>query len=240
VPSGVSAQYLWAFGDDIVLTASQIQGLHGRWQAVPDASAAGGTAIENADRAEAKVATALTSPANYIEATFHAAAGVPYRLWIRMRAAGDSYTNDSIYVQFSGSVSQAGSPVTRIGSSDALGVILEDGTAAGVQGWGWADAAYGTLAPPIYFNQDGLQTIRIQQREDGARIDQVVISANAFFDSAPGAGKADTTLVPRFPAAARGTAVGHMYRARGTYPVTLTIDAGSAGAATDSTESAIQ
>ncbi len=149
-----------------------------RWQKVADGSAAGGTAVENPDRGQAKITQALASPSSYVEAPFHAAAGVPYRLWIRMRAAGDSYTNDSIFVQFSGSLTSSGSAATRIGSTSALGVVLEDGSAAGEHGWGWADAGYGTLAAPIYFNQDGEQTIRIQQREDGVRIDQIVISAD--------------------------------------------------------------
>src|SRR5439155_13014122 len=106
-----------------------------RWASVADSTASTGKAIDNPDLGQAKVATAKASPSDYVEATFQAAAGVPYRVWIRMRADADSYSNDSIYVQFSGSVSSSGAAMTRIGSTSALAVVLEDGTGAGVQGW---------------------------------------------------------------------------------------------------------
>ena len=239
IPSGVAGQFGWTFGDDVVIHAPDIQ-VHGtRWKAVSDSSAAVSTAVENADKGEAKIAVAVPNPASYIEASFSAAAGVPYRLWIRMRAIGDSWSNDSIHVQFSGSVSATGAAVTRIGSQDSLGVFLEEGNGAGVQGWGWGDSSYGGLGAPIYFNQDGVQKIRIQQREDGVRIDQIVISANAHFDGAPGASKADATIVPVTSAGATGPVVGHVYRRPGTYPVTLTVAAGQA-LSTDATVAVIR
>jgi hypothetical protein len=241
VPQGAASQFRWTFGDDVVLHSAATVLVHGgRWKVVSDPTAAGGSAIENADNGEPKITTALANPASYVELTFRAAAGVPYRLWMRMRADRDSYSNDSVHVQFSGSVSATGAAVTRIGSQNSLGVFLEEGGGAGVQGWGWGDSAYGGLGAPIYFNQDGIQKIRIQQREDGIRIDQIVISANAHFDGAPGAAKADTTIVPVSGPGATGSVVGHVYRTAGTYPVTVTVAAGSAGTATDSTVAAIR
>jgi hypothetical protein len=157
-----------------------------------------------------------------------------------MRAELDSYTNDSVHVQFSGSVTAAGAATTRIGSSDSLGVVLEEGSGAGVQGWGWGDAVFGGIAAPIFFNQDGSQTIRIQQREDGIRIDQIVISADRYINAAPGASKADTTIVPVTVPGATGPVVDHVYRGPGTYPVTVTVTAGAAGAATDGTVAVIR
>jgi len=41
-------------------------------------------------------------------------------LWLRGRAQADSYNNDSVYVQFSGSVTAAGAPANRIGSTQAV------------------------------------------------------------------------------------------------------------------------
>jgi hypothetical protein len=240
IPPGVAPQFLWAFGDDVVLHAPAVQIQGGRWKAVADPTAATGTAIENADAAEPKIATALSNPASYIEAAFRAAPGVPYRLWIRMRADRDSYSNDSVHVQFSGSVNSAGAPSTRIGSADAFGVVLEEGSGAGVQGWGWGDASYGGMAAPIFFNQDGLQRIRIQQREDGIRIDQIVISADRYFDAAPGSSKADATIVPVSGPGATGPVVEHVYRGPGSYPVTLTVVAGPAGTAVDGTVAVIR
>ena len=52
---------------------------------------------------------------------------------------------------------------------------------------------------PIYFATSGTQTIRIQQREDGTIIDQIVLSPDTFFTTAPGARKGDTTILPRNP-----------------------------------------
>jgi len=161
-------------------------------------------------------------------------------LWIRMRADADLYTNDSIYVQFSGSVSSGGAALTRIGSTSALAVVLEDGTGAGVQGWGWADSGFGTLGQPVYFNQDGTQTLRIQQREDGARIDQIVISANTYADRSPGVVRNDKTFVPVFATGSTGAIVGHVYPVAGSFPARLTLDAGAAGKSIDTTTAVIK
>jgi hypothetical protein len=83
-----------------------------------------------------------------------------------------------------------------------------------------------------------VQTIRIQQREDGVRIDQVVISADRYAASAPGTAKQDATIVPS--AGATGSKPSHAYGSLGTYPVRLTIDAGTAGTSTDATTAVIK
>ena len=229
--ASTSAHYFWRFGDEIVLDASTFAITGSRWQRVSDSSASSGSALANPDWGQPKTTTAAASPMSYVEATFKAAAGVPYRFWIRMRAENDAWTNDSIFVQFSGAVSSSGAAVDRIGTTGAMGVVLEEGHGAGVQGWGWADGGYGIVDGPIYFNTDGEQRIRIQQREDGVRIDQVVISAGAFATSAPGATKGDTTLVPVFATDARGSVPQHVYRAPGLFPVELIVVDGSAQAA---------
>jgi hypothetical protein len=233
------SDYRWTFGDEVVLHASAMQVQGTAWKAVADPTAASGMAVDNADAAQPKMTTALSNPASYVEASFHVAAGVPYRLWVRMRAAGDTYTNDSVFVQFSGSVTATGAVATRIGSAEGLRVSLEEGTGAGVQGWGWGDEAYGSLAAPIYFNQDGVQRIRIQQREDGIRIDQVVISARTHFNASPGATKVDATIVPVFGPDTLGWVVGHTYRVPGSYPVSMTVTSG-AGSAVDRTVAIIK
>lgn len=235
VPSGVSAQYRWTFGEEIVLQAPMFTTVGSRWRKIADATAAAGTALENPLANSAKISTALANPSSYVETTFRAAAGVPYRLWLRIRADGDAWANDSVFVQFSGTVNVSGAAVTRIGTTGAQSVILEEGNGAGVAGWGWADADYGGLAAPIYFNQDGVQTIRIQQREDGLRIDQVVISAVTHFNGRPGSLKHDNTVVAVFGPGSTGATVQPVYRSPGTYPVVLTLDGGSAGVATDMT-----
>jgi hypothetical protein len=136
-------------------------------------------------------------------------------------------------------VTAGGSAVHRIGTTNAMGVVLEEGSGAGVSGWGWADGGYGTIDGPVYFNADGQQRIRIQQREDGVRIDQIVISAGRFTSSAPGALKQDGTIVPTFGADARGAVTQHTYRVPGLFPVQLIVVDGS-GSATASTTATIR
>jgi hypothetical protein len=53
------------------------------------------------------------------------------------------------------------------------------------------------LGPVIYFAATGTQTIRIQNREDGLSIDQIVLSSSRYLTASPGGTKNDTTIVPR-------------------------------------------
>lgn len=182
---------------EVVLYAARASTVAGAWRIEPDASAAGGSRVRLPDLGAAKLPAALAAPAHYIELTFDAEAGRAYRLWIRGRADGDLWTNDSAFVQFSGSVTQAGAPVYRIGTTSATVVSTEEAPNAGLAGWGWQDNGYGVgvLGPAIYFAATGPQTIRIQQREDGLAIDQVVLSSSSFLTIAPGAPRNDTTIL---------------------------------------------
>jgi hypothetical protein len=121
----------------------------------------------------AKIATALAVPSSYIELTFEAEANTPYRLWLRMRALNDSYSNDSVHVQFSDSLNPSAASAWRIGTTDSVHVNLEDCSGCGLSGWGWQDDGYGTgvMGPLISFGTSGTHTLRIQARDDGAGID---------------------------------------------------------------------
>ena len=186
--------------DPVVLYAATAPTPHGKWHLVDDLSAAGGKRIELPDAGAPKVPVALADPADYFELTFSAKAGTPYRLWLRGRAQADSYNNDSVYVQFSGSVTDTGAPINRIGSTQATVVVLEDCGGCGVHGWGWQDNGYGAgvLGAPLYFTE-GQQTIRIQNREDGMSIDQIVLSSNMYLTTSPGLTKDDKTLLLSTP-----------------------------------------
>ncbi|HWP42257.1 MAG TPA: endonuclease/exonuclease/phosphatase family protein, partial [Blastocatellia bacterium] len=50
--------------------------------------------------------------------------------------------------------------------------------------------------PLIYFQTTGTQTIRIQTREDGLSIDQIVLSPQSYLNSSPGSLKNDTRILP--------------------------------------------
>jgi glucose/arabinose dehydrogenase len=184
--------------DEIVLHAASGAPARGNWNVTTDASAASGGRMENPNGSLPKLTSALAAPADYFERTFYAQAGRPYRLWLRARAQNDSYNNDSVFVQFSGTVDQAGAPAFRIGTTAATGVVLEDCGGCGVSGWGWQDNGYGTgvLGPTLTFASTGVQTIRIQRREDGISIDQIVLSAVTYLKTSPGTTKNDSRILP--------------------------------------------
>ena len=183
---------------DALLYAAEAPLKAGAWRVTPDVTAAGGARIEHPDAGAPKLAAALANPANYFELTFQAEAGRAYHLWVRGRAAGDSWANDSVFVQFDGSIDASGAAVNRIGTTNAAIVTLEDCVSCGVSGWGWQDTGFGAgvMGPDIYFANSGVQRIRVQTREDGFSIDQILLSPSTPV-TPPGALKNDTTMLPR-------------------------------------------
>jgi Putative Ig domain len=183
--------------NEAVLYASDAAVVSGTWTFVADATAAAGVRLWNPDRGAAKVSAPLAAPVNYFEITFNAQAGLPYHLWMRGKADKNNWANDSVYVQFSGAVDSRGVALYRIGTTAGTSVSIEEGTNAGLSGWGWNDNSYGGLASPLYFATSGPQTLRVQVREDGLSLDQIVLSSSVYLTTAPGALKNDTTIVPR-------------------------------------------
>lgn len=183
---------------EIVLYASEAVKV-GSYFVVSDGAAAGGARLWNPDAGAAKLANALANPPSYFEMSFNAQAGVPYRLWVRSKADNNSPFNDSYFVQFSGSVTSGGALVYRMGTTDATTINLEDCSGCGLSGWGWQDNGWGVgvMGPLIYFQSTGTQTLRIQPREDGFSIDQIVLSPQTYLNSSPGTLKNDTTIMPK-------------------------------------------
>ena len=178
---------------DIVLYAADATVVAGNWIAQNDATAAGGRLMRNPNAGAAKRTTALAAPADYFELTFTARENVPYRLWMRGKADGDVYYNDSAFIQFSGATNYA------IGTTSAAEFNLEDCSGCRISGWGWQDNGWGVgvLGPTITFTSPGPHTIRVQPREDGLSIDQIMLSPSAFLETPPGALKNDSTIYPR-------------------------------------------
>ena len=218
-------RYDWHFGEDIVLRAADVPAANfrgTRFRRVSVSGAAGGIAIENANIGEAKRATAYSNPNSYVELTFDAGSGVPYSIWVRMKASGNASSNDSLHLQFDRSVNASGAAIHRIGTPNSMSVILESCSGAGVNGWGWSDGGgWCAVGAPVYFQTAGRQRLRIQQREDGVMFDQIVISSNAHSSSRPGLLKVDTTIVPTTLGADTGITAAHAWRLRGTYPLRL-------------------
>ena len=124
---------------EIVLYASQAPVKVGNWSSVADSTAAGGARLANPDAGAGKIVTPAANPSSYAELTFSAMAGIPYRIWVRGKAQNDSPYNDSIYVQFSGSLNITGTAEYRIGTTSAAEINLEECMSGGIQGWGWQD-----------------------------------------------------------------------------------------------------
>jgi hypothetical protein len=184
---------------EVVLYASDANTIAGTWSLVPDVTAAGGFRVWNPNKSAGKIGGALANPANYFEIPFQAEAGVAYHLWVRGKADKDKRKNDSVIVQFSRSVDAAAAPTYRIGTTSGTEVNLADCRRCHLSGWGWQDNGFGVnvMGPDIYFEQSGAQTIRVQVKQDGFSIDQIVLSAERFLTVAPGALKNDATIVPR-------------------------------------------
>lgn len=198
-PTPTSAPVVSDSANEVVIYAADVRAVdvHGRWQLIPMTDAAAGAALHNSNLGETKLSAALDSPANYVEFTFTAAAGVPYHLWMRMSAENNHYSNDSVFVQFTNSLDGNNQSKYRIGTTNGAAVVLEDHSGAGVSNWGWNDDMWAGTAEPIYFATDGPQVIRIQQREDGVLFDQIVLSAGQFLTQSPGALKNDAVIVPK-------------------------------------------
>jgi len=187
-PPGATTQVIWAA--DVPAT-----GVVGLWSFLDDPTAAGGKALWNPDKGKSKISPPLAAPLNYFEATFTAMAGVPYHLWIRMRAQSNSLSNDSVSVQFGDAVDAFGSPHYRIGEASGAEIVQQDGASGSISGWGWADNGFGNFGPDIYFQTTGTHTIRVQQRTDGAIVDQIVLSPDLYTRTPPGALTNDATVL---------------------------------------------
>lgn len=187
LPGGAKTRVLWA-------ARAAATDRHGDWVPTTDAATASGQALLNANQNRAKVAPASASPANYFEMKFDAVSGAPYHVWIRMRAADDATSNDSVHLQFSDAVDAASAPLARIGSSGSAEFVLQAGpSGAAPHGYGWADNGWGSPGAPIYFAASGTHTLRVQQREDGAIVDQIVLSPDTYANVSPGTRRDDVT-----------------------------------------------
>ena len=188
-----------ASADDIVFYAADAPVRAGSWRVVSDSTAAGGRRLEQPEAGAATIDPPLANPGHYVEFSVNVEANRNYRLWLRLKAAGNSGYSDSVWIQSSDTVNSSGAPVYRIGTTSATRINLQDCSGCSVSGWGWQDNGYGTgvLGPALRFDTGGVQTIRIQAREDGVSIDQVVLSPGTYLSRAPGAVTNDTTILSR-------------------------------------------
>jgi hypothetical protein len=197
---------------DIVLYSSDVNLISGMWTRAASTTGAGGQKMTTPDTGWAATSAPLASPTHFFEASFTASASTTYQVWLRLRAAGDSKWNESVWLQFSDAIDTAGAPLWRIGTTSALLVNLENCVNCGVSGWGWQDNASWTgQVARVRFPTTGPHRLRVQVREDGVDIDQIVLSPMTWFSSAPGSVTHDNTIVPKTSGAASLTWVRQPY-----------------------------
>ena len=170
--------------------------LHGAWQRVADETAADGMRVWHPNQNAPKLNEALANPVNYIEMKFVADPTQVYKLWVRLKADNNNWANDSVFVQFTGAKDGAGNRIYAPGTTSALPVNLEECSNCGVSGWGWEDDGWGAVnrnGVTVRFPEGGVQTLRIQTREDGVSLDQFVLSSEKYLTTRPGTAKNDTT-----------------------------------------------
>jgi PKD repeat protein len=183
-----------AANTNVVLYASKAPVRAGSWVIVSDSTAAGGSAMTTPVSAT-KVSTPLASPANYFQMTFPANSGQAYHLWIRGKASNNSYSHDSAYVQFSDSVTSSGAATDRIGTASAAAIVLQGCTGNSEQGWGWEDNGWCGSGINVHFQSTGTHTVRVQLRESGFEIDQIVLSPQTYLTAAPGSRTSNNTIL---------------------------------------------
>ena len=183
---------------DIVVHAADIPQAdrHGTWTTYADPSAADEVALATSDAGWSATNAPLAQPKDFVDIHVTAPAGVPYRVWLRLKAGANSKWNDSVWLQFSDAFVN-GAWSAAINTDTAVAVNLENCSNCGVSGWGWQDGAYWIARSPVVFGSSGTQTLRVQTREDGVSFDQIVLSPGTWMSTPPGQVSGDSTIVPR-------------------------------------------
>jgi hypothetical protein len=185
---------------DIVIYAADVPSdrIHGSWSKQTDSTAAGGVKLQTTNAGVSHADSPLALPVDYFDVTFQTVANQPYALWLRLKALDNNKFNDAVWVQFSGAQANGG-PIDAIGSTSALLVNLAtDSTASSLSNWGWQNGAYWLTQPTTFtFPAGGTQTIRVQVREDGVQVDQIVLSPSNYRQVSPGKVTNDTVIVAK-------------------------------------------
>jgi hypothetical protein len=210
-----------AAATDIVAYASDVTATSGNWSRAADSTAAGGQKMAGRDSGWSSADAPIASPADYFDVAFDAEAGTPYHVWVRLRATGNSKWNDSAWLQFDDAVASNGAALYRTGTTSGLLLNLESCSGCGTSGWGWVDGAYWlSQVNVVRFQSTGRHTVRIQTREDGVEVDQIVLSPSTYMNGAPGAPSNDSTILPHAVGGSSGGGSGSGLAYLGS-PITL-------------------
>ena len=171
----------------------------GRWTRVDDATAASGRRVFYPNAGAPKSSAPAAAATDSVDIYFAADPTQTYKIWVRLKAENNNWANDSVWLQFSGATDTAGRAVYQVGTTSGMAVNLEECSGCGISGWGWEDDGWGARnvnGGLLRFPEGGFQSIRIQVREDGVSIDQIVLSAERYRAARPGTAKGDTTILP--------------------------------------------
>lgn len=183
---------------DVVLYATDAVRTAGAWTRTPDTTAAGGMKLASTDNGWSATASALASPTHFVEFSFDAPPNTAYRVWVRLRALSNNKNNDSLYAQFSDAVTTGGQAVYRIGTTNSLTLNVATGNNGKMNGWAWVDDAYWlSQQSTIAFTGSGAHTLRLQTREDGIQVDQIVLSPVTYMTRSPGQRSGDSTIIAK-------------------------------------------
>ncbi len=183
---------------EIVLHWINYSEVQAPWRVEPDSAAASERRFWYPDAGAAKVNSPAAAPAGFADIGFAADPTQTYKLWVRLKADNNYWGNDSVWVQFTGAVGSDGQPAYQVGTTSGLAINLEECSGCGLSGWGWEDDGWGAVnrnGVTLRFPEGGIQRLRIQVREDGVSVDQIVLSAVTYLTTRPGRAKNDTLIL---------------------------------------------
>jgi hypothetical protein len=183
---------------EIVLRPAELPGvmLHGAWRKVKDPTAAGGMAVADFPDIGRWEWVARREPVHFFDLEFEARAATPYRVWVRLKANRDDRESDATFVQFSDSVNRRGEPMFQINTTSALHIVLTPSPDSRIFQWGWQDGWYmHPFRGIVYFETTGKHILRVQRKEDGVIVDQIVLSPVLYLKRPPGFPVNDQTIL---------------------------------------------
>ena len=148
-----------------------------------------------------KVNAPLADPSSRVIVRFYPEPTLTYKLWVRLKADGNNWANDSVWLQFSAATDASGTPKYRSGSAPAGSRSISRSAPAAAcragAGKTMAGARVNVNGGLLRFPSPDYdpQYMVIQTREDGVSIDQIVFSAEKYLTTPPGPAKNDTTIL---------------------------------------------
>lgn len=100
----------------ITINARDIPGsnIYGSWRKLNDKTAKNEIVIKDVESFNIEYKYPKLKPGNFFEFSFYAPSDVEYHIWVKMRAADEIVSGDSVFIQFDDSIDPEGNPAYRI------------------------------------------------------------------------------------------------------------------------------